>query len=410
VANDGPLAGMRVLDLTRLLPGAWCTRQLADLGAEVVKIETPLAGDYLRMAPAELGFGGLFEAFNAGKRSVAVNYRLPRGREMVLRLAQTADVFIEAGIPGQLARRGLGAADVRGVNPRLVYCSLSSFGQEGAYRERPAHDLNSLATAGILPLLGDGVPGPPAIQLADLAGGTLAVTHILAALVQRELKGVGATLDVAILDAIVPWLSVLADRVERDDWAAGALSGRFPCYGAYQAQDGRWLVVGALEPPFWVAFCRAVERDDLVPRQFDPGARDEVAAIIARRPADQWLETLGDIACVSPVNTPAQAINDPQVVARGLVHRAADGSAHVLTRLRSGVPTDDALVAPALGQDTLELLGNAGVSEGELAELTAAGVIAGRATAEATARAKRLGSVLATLAKRAAQSSQTRPS
>ena len=394
---------MRVLDLTRLLPGAWCTRQLADLGAEVVKIETPLAGDYLRMAPAELGFGGLFEAVNGGKRSVAVNYRQPRGRDVVLRLARTADVFIEAGMPGQVARRGLGAADVRAVNPRLVYCSLSSFGQEGPYRDRPAHDLNSLATAGILGLLGRGAPGPPAIQLADLAGGTAAVTRILAALVERERTGIGAALDVAILDGIVPWLGVLADRLERDDWDAGGLSGIYPCYAAYQAQDGLWLVVGALEPPIWVAFCRAVERDDLIARQFDPTARREVANILAASPAEHWLEALGEIACVSAVNTPAQAVNDPQVVARGLVHRSGDGSARVLPGLAPGPPTDASVVAPVLGQDTLEILGAAGVSEAELSELTTAGVIADRATAEATARAKRLGSVLATLAERAAQ-------
>jgi crotonobetainyl-CoA:carnitine CoA-transferase CaiB-like acyl-CoA transferase len=306
-------------------------------------------------------------------------------------------------MPGQLARRGLGAADVRAVNPRLVYCSLSSFGQEGPYRDRPAHDLNSLATAGVLALLGRGAPGPPAIQLADLAGGTVAVIQILAALLERERTGVGATLDVAILDGIVPWLGVLADGLELDNWHEGGLSGLYPCYAVYQAQDGLWLVVGALEPPFWVAFCRAIERDDLVARQFDPTARDEVAKILAQRPADHWLAALGEIACVSAVNTPAQAIRDPHVVARGLVHRSEDGSAHVLPGLAPGPPTNAALVAPVLGQDTLEILGADGVSEAELTELTTAGIVADRATAEATARAKRLGSVLATLAQRAAQ-------
>ena len=149
-----PLAGIRVLDLSRLLPGPWCSLLLADLGAEVIKVETPLAGDYARMAPAELGFGGLFEAVNRGKRSIAVNYRLPRGREIVLRLAATADVFLEASMPGQLARRGLGEAAIRAVNPRIVYCSLSGYGQAGPYRDRPGHDLDYLAIGGLLALLG----------------------------------------------------------------------------------------------------------------------------------------------------------------------------------------------------------------------------------------------------------------
>ncbi len=165
-----------MLDLSRLLPGPWCSQLLADLGADVIKIETPTAGDYARMAPAELGFGGVFESVNRGKRSVAVNYRLPAGREVVLRLAQDSDVFLESSRPGQLARRGLGPIDVRLVNPRIVYCSLSGYGQTGPYRDRPGHDLDFLAVAGLLGLLNgvEGPPEPPGIQVADLAGGTLA--------------------------------------------------------------------------------------------------------------------------------------------------------------------------------------------------------------------------------------------
>jgi crotonobetainyl-CoA:carnitine CoA-transferase CaiB-like acyl-CoA transferase len=403
MADQGLLKGFRVLDVSRLLPGAWCTRQLAELGAEVIKIETPLAGDYMRMAPAELGFGGIFEAVNQGKRSFAVNYRLPRGRQVLLRLAETADVFVESSLPGQMARRGLGPEDVRAVNPRLVYCSLTGYGQDGPYRDLPAHDLNFLATSGILALLHDGgLPAPPGVPLADLAGGALATTQILAALVRRERSGEGATLDVAIMDAVVAWLAVLGDRLDRDDWAMGPFNGRFPCYAAYRAKDGRMLAVAAFEPHLWVNFCRAVGRDDLVAHQFDRGARDEVAAILATRPRDHWLTELAD-ACVSAVNTPAEAVRDPQIVARGLVGRSATGSVRLVAHRQTSTPDDPAPDAPVLGADTFSVLGAAGATGEEMAALAAAGVIAGPASAEATARAKRLGAVLATIAARAAR-------
>lgn len=385
-----PLAGIRVLDLSRLLPGPWCSLLLADLGAEVIKVETPLAGDYARIAPAELGFGGVFEAVNRGKRSIAVNYRLPRGRDVVLRLAATADVFLESSMPGQLARRGLDAEAVRALNPRIVYCSLSGYGQVGPYRDRPGHDLDYLAISGLLALLGPtgARPVPPGLQVADLAGGTLAALEIVAALFRRERTGEGDVLDVAILDAIVAWLGPLGAGAATAGVVPGPLSGTFPCYAVYPAADGAFLALGALEPPFWVAFCAAVDREDLVPRQYDPSAMPEVAEILASRPRAAWLADLGDAACLAPVNTPAEAQRDPQVRARGLLIGSA------------GVGATDDRPAPGLGADTLALLADAGYGDGELGALLDAGVVAGPATAEATARAARLGSVLARLAER----------
>jgi crotonobetainyl-CoA:carnitine CoA-transferase CaiB-like acyl-CoA transferase len=412
-----PLAGVRVLDLSRLLPGPWCSLLLADLGAEVIKVETPLAGDYARIAPAELGFGGVFEAVNRGKRSIAVNYRLPRGREVVLRLATAADVFLESSMPGQIARRGLDAAAVRAVNPRIVYCSLSGYGQEGPYRDRPGHDLDYLAIGGLLALLGPAGarPVPPGLQVADLAGGTLAALEILAALFRRERTGEGAFLDVAVLDAVVSWLGPLGAGVATAGATAGPLSGAFPCYAVYPASDGAFMAVGALEPPFWVAFCRAVDREDLVPRQYDPAAVPAVAAILASRPRAAWLELLGDEACVAPVNTPAEAERDPQVRARGLV-AGADDAAHLVSPLRATAGTGDGAggcararqsdddfdgrPAPVLGEGTLDLLAGAGYRPDEVDALCDAGIVAGPASAETTARAARLGSVLARLAER----------
>ncbi len=395
-----PLAGIRILDLSRLLAGPWCSLILADLGADVIKVETPLAGDYARIAPAELGFGGVFEAVNRGKRSIAVNYRLARGREVVLHLAATADVFLESSMPGQLARRGLGEAAVRAVNPRIVYCSLSGYGQAGPYRDRPGHDLDYLAIGGLLALLGPAGarPVPPGLQVADMAGGTLAALEIVAALFRRERTGEGAVLDVAVLDAIVAWLGTLGAGAATAGVVPGPLAGTFPCYAVYPAADGAFMALGALEPPFWVAFCRATDRDDLVPRQYDPTAIPEVAAILASRPRAEWLAALGDDTCIAPVNTPAEAQGDPHLLARGLFAGKGD-AVHLVSPLRAAAGDADR-PAPVLGADTLGVLADAGYADAEVRALLDARIVAGPATDEATARAARLGSVLARLAER----------
>jgi alpha-methylacyl-CoA racemase len=417
-AADGrPLAGMRVIDLSRLIPGPWCSQILSGLGAEVVKVETPLAGDYARMAPAELGFGGIFEALNRGKKSVAVNHRLPRGREIVLRLAASADVFLESSMPGQLARRGLGPADVRGVNPGLVYCSISGFGQTGPYRERPGHDLDYLAIGGLLTLLGPigARPVPPGIQIADLAGGTSAALQIVAALLRRERTGEGATLDVAILDAVVAMLGPLGEAVDTaggPDATPSALSGAFPCYGVYSTADGEYLAVGALEPPFWFELCRGLGREDLIGRQYDPTAIPEVAAILATRSQADWLEHLDEDACVAPVNEPREVELDRHLIARGLIvgegDRARVGSplsipgavghrppASAGTGERGAAP-----VAPVLGAHTHEVLRDAGLDPDEIASLERDGIIAGPPTPETEARRARMASMLSRMADR----------
>jgi crotonobetainyl-CoA:carnitine CoA-transferase CaiB-like acyl-CoA transferase len=403
-----PLAGIRVLDLSRLLPGPWCTQLLADLGADVIKVETPTAGDYARMAPPELGFGGLFASVNRGKRSIAVNHRVPAGRDVVLRLARDADVFLESSRPGQMARRGLGPVDLHLVNPRIVYCSLSGYGQTGPYRDRPGHDLDYLAVAGLLGLLSgpDRSPIPPGIQLADLAGGTLAALEIVAALVARERTGRGAALDVAVLDAVVAWLAPLGESARRPSAGPGPLAGTFPCYHVYACSDGEWLAVAALEPQFWVAACRAFDREDLVPRQFDATAVSVVAGILATRPRHSWLACLPADACAAPVNRPDEAERDAQVRARGLVRGNGQG---VTVHALPDEPDRDGRHrrhrsdrVPGLGEHTRTVLSAAGWSAHELAELEAAGTISGPASPEKTARAARLGALLARMAERSA--------
>jgi len=399
-----PLAGYRVLDLSRLLPGPWCSQLLADLGADVIKIETPTAGDHARMAPAEPGFAGVFDSVNRGKRSVAVNYRLAAGREVVLGLAKDADVFLESSRPGQMARRGLGPVDVRLANPRIVYCSLSGDGQTGPYRDRPGHDLDHRAVDGLLGLLNgiEGPPEPPGIQLADLAGGTLAALEILAALLSREHSGHGATLDIAVLDAVVAWLAPLGAAAAVPSSRPGPLAGAFPCYHVYACADGAWLAVVALEPPFWVAACRGLGREDLVPRQFDSTAIAGVAAILRGRTRHDWLTVFEPDACVAPVNRPDEAQRDAQMRSRGLL--TGEGAAtRVVSPLgvTDGSPISDHRSAvPGLGEHTHQVLAGAGWSRQRIAELERAGVIAGLASPEKTARAARLGALLARMAER----------
>jgi alpha-methylacyl-CoA racemase len=380
---DRPLAGIRVLDLSRLLPGPYCTLLLAELGADVIKVETPLAGDYARMAPAELGFGGIFEAVNRGKRSIAVDYRRPPGRDLILALAETADVFVESSRPGRLEHRGLGFGAVCESNPGIVYCSLSGFGQNGPCRDRPGHDIDYLAMSGVLALLGPagGPPVPPGLQLADIAAGTLAAARIMAALVARERTGHGAYLDVAILDTLVGWLATLGTGVASAASRPGPMSGAYPCYQTYRAADGRWLAVGALESSFWTAFCRGLGRPDLVARQFDPGAVHIVAAEIAARDSAAWLAAFEPDACVALMNTPGEALDDGHVQVR------AAG------RPRLGE-------APRLGADTEAVLCEAGVTRSEVDGLTRHGVISGPQSPQRASRAARLGSLLARMAER----------
>lgn len=377
-APAGPLAGIRVLDLSRLLPGPYCSLLLAQLGAEVIKVETPLAGDYARMAPDELGFGGVFEALNRGKRSVAIDYRKPRGRDLLLELAASADVFIESSRPGRMDRCGLGAVTVREVNPQIVYCSISGYGQTGPHRDKPGHDIDYLAMSGVLSLLGPAGarPAPPSLQLADVATGTFAAARILAALVGRSTSGYGVYLDVAAVDGPVSWLGTLGQAIDSAGTAPGPMSGAAPCYGTYRAADGRYLAVGALEIQFWRAFCAGLGREDLLPRQFDPQAIPLVAEAIASRTSRDWLDRFTDEACVAPVRSPAEALDDEYVRRRGF----------------GPLPEGP---APALGADTDDVLAEAGIAPTVVQKLLRSGVVSGMRSAARTARAARLGAMLA---------------
>jgi alpha-methylacyl-CoA racemase len=374
------LDGIRILDLSRLLPGPYCTLLLADLGAEVIKVETPGAGDYARIIPENLGGDGVFQIVNRNKKSLALNYRNARGLEVFLRLAREADVVVEGFRPGSVDRWGLGYAALSALNPRLIYCSLSGYGQDGPYAQRAGHDLNYVALGGLLALNGvaSGPPIPPGVQIADLAGGMLAAVAILGALVRCGQTGQGAYLDVSMLDAVVSWVAPFAGAEflrtgQNPQRGAMTLSGGLPCYTVYRTADGQYLALSALEPHFWAAFCHAIERPDLLPRQFDLSLTADLAALFATRPRADWLAALaGADACLEPVNEMSDVARDPQVRHRGLVIGteavAAQGAGFTL-----GSPFTFAGVRPApaprLGEHTREVLSNAGLGEAEIQEL-----------------------------------------
>lgn len=368
-----PLQDTRILDLSRLLPGPYASQLLADLGAEVIKIETPLLGDYAREAPPEFGGDIMFRMINRGKKSVSINYRNKIGREVFLRLTETADVIIETFKPGSVDKWGIGYAAVRERNPGVIYCSISGYGQEGPYRNRPGHDLNYIAVGGLLGLTGEPeqLPSPPAVQTADLSGATFAAMNILAAVLERSRTGEGRHLDVAMLDPIIHWVMPTIGAQyfgTRETLRRGRLplTGGWPCNRVYAAKDGRHLSLGALEPPFWGTFLKLVNRPDLLSRAFDESAIPDVAQIFLSRTQEDWLQAFDGIDVpLEPIHSIPEMLDDPQVRSRGLVRPSnMEGEPPDLLSPFPFPPADGP--APVLGEHTREILLQVGYSAADL--------------------------------------------
>jgi crotonobetainyl-CoA:carnitine CoA-transferase CaiB-like acyl-CoA transferase len=365
--TDSPLDGIRILDLTRLLPGAFCTMLLAGLGAEVIKIEEPGTGDYMRWTPPLVdGQSELFNALNRGKRSVTLNLKTSAGRDLLIALAGSAAVLVEGNRPGVMQRLGLGWEVLHRANPKLVMCSITGYGQDGPFAARAGHDLNYLATAGVLGLNGpsDGPPHPLPVQVADVAGGGLQpAVAILGALVAVERGGEGRWIDASMTDSAASFLSLAfaarsaGERVARGDQR---LDSRYPCYRVYACKDGGYYSVGALEPKFWVTLCEALGRKDLIDKQFaeDRSAHAELETIFASRTRDEWEQKLSALdACCEPVLELDEVASHPQIAARG-----------VLVRMREGK-------APGLGEDTEDVLTQLGIDAARLEGLRQSAVV-----------------------------------
>jgi alpha-methylacyl-CoA racemase len=292
------LDGLRVLDLSRLLPGAYCTQLLQAQGANVTKVE-PKAGDPIRTLP---GGAAYFDALHHGQQVVTIDLRSAGGRQAFLSRVLDADVLVEGFRPGRMERMELGYASLAGINPALVYCAITGYGSSGSMARRAGHDLNYLARSGALSLmpLRDGVPAIPGLQVADLAGGLQAAFLIAAALTSREKTGRGRRVEVSMTDLMRSW-TALPRAVQRAGLSGLSLTGELPCYHVYAVADG-FLTVAALEYPFWAEFCQAIGRDDLKARQLDPAAVAEVEATLRQATRDAWMARFGERdVCVEPV-------------------------------------------------------------------------------------------------------------
>jgi alpha-methylacyl-CoA racemase len=401
-----PLEGVRVLDLSRLLPGGFCSLLLADFGADVVKVEDTGMGDYVRWSPPyyegadDSAKSALFLALNRNKRSIRIDLKTELGREVLLRLAKGADVLLESFRPGVLDRLGVGYDVLREANPGLVICAVTGYGQDGPLRNRSGHDMNYLGLVGLLGLTGeaDGPPIQAAGQIADVGGGALmAAFGILAALRHRDATGEGQVVDVSMADGSLSWLAMVAARYFADGVVPHRggleLAGSLVCYRPYQCADG-WVTLGALEPKFWQAWCRGVGREDLIEKQFEaPGsaAHVEVQSIFMERTRAQWEAFAGEHdCCLEPVLDLDEALSSDLVRARGMVVEHVQPGATETVRLL-GVPIKLSQTpgdagqrpGPALGEHTAEVLEAAGYSAAEIAALEDSGAVAGPAGAGA---------------------------
>jgi len=389
-ASAGPLADIRVLDLTRLLPGPVCTLYLADLGADVIKVEDTGAGDYARALGNRPGtVSAYFRAVNRNKRSLALDLKDTRGRDAFFALAKAADVLVESFRPGVASALGIDYAAVAAINPRIVYAAISGYGQTGPRSRLAGHDINYLGYAGVLDQTGTR-GGPPALcnlQIADLLGGAApAAIGLLAALAGAQRTGRGRYVDVAMADASLAHSVFPLHALEQ--WGRvpprgeDLLTGGVPCYGVYPTQDGRWLAVGALEDKFWKALCASLARPDLVAGQFALGeegarVRGELERIFAGAPLAAWAEKFAAVdCCVTPVATLAEAILDPQFAAREMVVTRPDGSRMFAPPFKvSDHPFTVARDAPAQGEHSAEILREAGYDDDAIEALVAAGVV-----------------------------------
>jgi len=389
------LEGITVLDFTRLLPGPFCTQLLCNLGAEVIKIEDPKLGDYMRSVPPIVhDVSYPFLMVNRGKRSLSVDLKTPEGQEIVHKLARGSDVVVEQFRPGVMARLRVAYDDLAMMNPRLVYCSFSGYGQTGPYKDLPGHDINFQALAGILGVTTgreDKAPAIPGVPIADLASGFNAALAILAALRVRDRTGRGEFIDVSIYDTAVALMVLGLARflATGEEPVAGEtlLTGSFPFYSLYETKDGRWLSVATVEPKFWSRMCELIGAPDLAEKQFKDGAeRFQVAQALADkfrgRTLAEWEAMVAkENLPITGVKRVSEVVRDPHVKARGLLpvvdvsglwklQVIAHPAKHATLETRN--PTR----VPAKGQDTEEILRSLGYTARQIQTLAKKGVVA----------------------------------
>ncbi|NLY84349.1 MAG: CoA transferase [Acholeplasmataceae bacterium] len=376
----GALTGIRVLDLTRLLPGPYCSMMLADFGAEVIKIEEPLQGDYARsFTPMQNGFGYWHLQLNRNKKSLAVNLKTEEGREIFFKLLAKSDVVMESYRPGVLARLGIDYAEARKVNPKIVYCSLNGYGSKGPRVNEADHDINYVSLAGIVSMSGDkdGKPAIPGVLMADMNAASLAAFSILAALRHAQVTGEGQEIEIALYNTALTLMPGAASLyfgegfvAERgNNWLTGANAN----YNIYETKDGRYMAVGALEKKFWSNLCAALGRSELTDLTDDDGSHEmlkkELALEFLKKTLKEWTDLLaGKDTCTTPVLDFAEAMAAEQTLANEMVLEAEDEEVGKYRQIGfpmklSVTPAELFRRAPRLGEHNQEILRECGFDD-----------------------------------------------
>ncbi len=387
------LDGIRVVDLTRLLPGNYCTMILGDMGAEVIKVEEPSLGDYIRWAPPIVkGQSVSHLILNRNKKSIKLNLKSEKGKEVFCKLVERSDVVIECFRPGVVKRLGIDYESVSEVNRRIVYCSMSGYGQDGPYRDLSGHDVNYIGYGGVLGITGQSGDAPviPGVQIADLTTGLTAAMAIIAALLSQEKTGRGQYIDISFLDVVtslmvLPAAFYIGDGrpPKRGEWL---LNGGFPCYGVYEAKDGRYLTIGCLEKEFWINLCGALNVTDFIKYQYTTDDAklkkmfQTMKEIFKGRPRKEWIKILAkeDVPC-GPVYDVEEVFKDPQILHRKMVKEVEYPNVGRIKQIGipmkfSETPCEIRSPPPSFGEHTKEILKWLGYIKTEIMSMEQEGV------------------------------------
>jgi len=390
---QGALSGLKVLDLTRLLPGPFCSMLIADLGADVIKVEDPQMGDYIRWWPPKIGGNsGFHVVLNRNKRSLTLNLKSPEAKRIFERLAADADVVLEGFRPGVMAKLGLDFKSLQSLNPRLVYCAISGYGADGVFAHKAGHDVNYLALNGVLSYSGKDSPTMAGVQIADVGGGgLLAAFAIVAALFARERNGRGQFVDISMTDGAFAWNCLRWGKFIADGKvpapADDVLNHGLACYNVYRTRDGRHMSLGALEPQFWKSFCQRAGRPQWdTPMYFEPGAHqkeliESVSEFFLQKSLAQWVEHFkGADCCCEPVLNLEEAMESDLMKGRSMVVDLVHESWGAYKQLGiapklSLTPGSLTTHAPELGQHTRQILEQLGYSVEKIEDMKNSGIV-----------------------------------